>query len=588
MSTKNVRRLKYLLLLCSVLAAVKSLFTDYTMDEEYQIVMAYRRLSGDTLFGTMWEPHQTSAFVCVWLMGLFRAVTGGVTGVVLFLRFVTLGIQAGLSVWLTADLRKFMERDYAFLLGCCYFNIVPKLIQIPDFSNLQLWFFTVTVLSLLHFYDLPGVSAGGKAFRKIWLALAGAGMALGVLAYPSGIFLFPLFLAFVVYRSGKRAAGAGGWAAGPALGDGLLFGSVCGLCAAVWLCAVLSKVPWGEFLKNIRYVIDFDLTHDLSLGAEARTASLLRDGKTMLIHMGICGGIGWAASRAVRAVLRRRGESPAAGENRLYFAVFFLLAAEAVQLYYWVVLRTGYEAPQVHILAMYLAAVLLWRQAGSRKSMLSAGILGGALTILATIYMSDLGIYYSVAHGVLGAVFSLALLVCALERKAGTRGRTLICLLLFVTAFFTAFGKGYTLRAGRITTVPQINGLIREGPAAGIFTSYIQAYAMNRTYEEFAENVRSGENCLIVTNVPGVAGTTPYLFRDLSVCHFSVVDPTSYDERLLTYWECYPEKQPDLIVVDCWFGKLKEDPDSWIMQYIENDFGYREAIDGTYVRFYRK
>jgi hypothetical protein len=66
------------------------------------------------------------------------------------------------------------------------------------------------------------------------------------------------------------------------------------------------------------------------------------------------------------------------------------------------------------------------------------------------------------------------------------------------------------------------------------------------------------------------------------------VDPTSYDERLLTYWELYPEKVPDVIVVDCWYGDLKESSDNWIMQYIENDYGYTKVEEGRYVRFYFK
>lgn len=86
---KGYRLLRNLLILGSILAAIKLIFVDYTMDEEYQIVMAYRNLQGDTLFGTMWEPHQTSAFVCAVLLRLYTAITGTTTGVVLFLRSIT-------------------------------------------------------------------------------------------------------------------------------------------------------------------------------------------------------------------------------------------------------------------------------------------------------------------------------------------------------------------------------------------------------------------------------------------------------------------------------------------------------------------
>ncbi len=590
MSEKVVQKLKTLLLLVSVLAAVKIIFVDYSMDEEYQIVMAYRNLSGDTLFGTMWEPHQTSAFLCVWLMWLFRLVTGGMTGVVLFLRVVTLGIQLLLTVWLTKVFRKFLERDQAFLLGCCYFNIVPKLIQIPDFSNLQLWGLTVTVLSLLQYYSLAKEVQKGKGpFLKIWLVSAGLGMSLAVLAYPASILSFPFFLAVIVYGSGKRGEQGNGWMARPALTDGAVFTGTCVLCAAVWVLVILSHVGLEEFLRNIGYIVDFDLTHNLSLGTEARITEVFRGGKIMLIHAAICAGMGSVFLWLTNFVLRRSRTKEAPGFSLPLWAAFLVLSGAAVELYYWVIVRSGYEAPQVHLLMLFLAAGLVWRQAGSRRHLLWVGILGGGvLMILAAIYMSDLGLYYSVAHGVLGAVFALALLVCALEQTLREKSRIVVYLLLFGMAFFAVFGKGYTLRAGRIRTVPEVSGLIKEGPAAGIFTSYIQAYITNCTYEDFGNVVKEGENCLIVTNMPATAGTSPYLFHNLSVSHFSIVDPTSYDERLLTYWACYPEKQPDVIVVDCWYGQLIEDPGSWIMQYIENDFGYTEMTEGRYVRFYRK
>ena len=93
---------------------------------------------------------------------------------------------------------------------------------------------------------------------------------------------------------------------------------------------------------------------------------------------------------------------------------------------------------------------------------------------------------------------------------------------------------------------------------------------------------------MIVTNLLVSAGTTPYMFSEAEVCHYSIVDPTAYDERLVEYWKLYPEKAPDVIVVDCWYGNLMEPKDNYIMTYIENEFGYTNTIDGKYVRFYRK
>ena len=111
---------------------------------------------------------------------------------------------------------------------------------------------------------------------------------------------------------------------------------------------------------------------------------------------------------------------------------------------------------------------------------------------------------------------------------------------------------------------------------------------MNSDYEDIRANVEEGAKCLIVTNMVDAAGTTPYMFGEYEVCHFSVIDPTTYDERLLVYWNQYPEKQPEVIAVDCWYGHLMEKEDSWIMQYIENEFGYQEVVDGKYLRVYNR
>ena len=118
-----------------------------------------------------------------------------------------------------------------------------------------------------------------------------------------------------------------------------------------------------------------------------------------------------------------------------------------------------------------------------------------------------------------------------------------------------------------------------------------EALALLSTWIENNQSEYDGFNeveQMVVTNMVDSPGTTPYMFTDAKVCHFSIVDPTSYDERLLAYWELYPEKIPDIMVVDCWYGQLQEDPDSWIMRYIENDFGYSRMVDGKYVRFYIK
>ena len=574
------RLLGALLILGSVLAAVKLIFVDYSLDEEYQIVMAYRQLSGDNLFGAMWEPHQTSAFACVFLMRIFTALTGGTTGVVIFLRLMTTLIQALLSVWLYRVLCRITEREYAFLLGLCYFNIVPKLIQIPEFSNLQLWSITIIVLALENYRNAKNLKTRGRlGYKKepaphgykrvLWLVLAGLGMSASVLAYPADIVLFPVFLAVIFRLAGK---GKSRWT------HMLLFAATCALCGGLWLGAVLLQVEPSEFFRNLRYVVEFDLTHDLSAGQGGKFYGVLENFSSLIVLFGLslaAGSLVYIAKRQIPFWIAA--------------TVPTVLAAEAVQLYYWLVLHKGYEEPQIHLLAVMLLAVPAWRYADQRKKQLLPWLISGAVTLAAVLYMSDLVFCYAVPHALLGILACLLVLIFALENVLGReRGRVWIRLLLYSLCFLVVFGKGFTLRAGKTdtNTVLGLRGIMKSGPAAGTLTNYMQAYVNNCDYEDFTAYVEEGDKCLIVTNMVGTGGTSPYMFRDLEICHFSIVDPTSYDEKLLTYWELYPEKRPNVIVVDCWYGQLMEQEDSWIMQFIENDFGYTRMEEGKYVRFY--
>lgn len=561
---KGYRLLRNLLILGSILAAIKLIFVDYTMDEEYQIVMAYRNLQGDTLFGTMWEPHQTSAFVCAILLRLYTAITGTTTGVVLFLRGVTTGIQLLFAVWMYRFLRQETEKEYAFLLACCYFNVVPKLIEIPEFSNLQLWGLTAVLLSLGYWRR--------NQRKLVWLAAAGLGMAVEVLAYPSDVILFPFFLVVIglTCRQTDRR-----------LLKPLIFGGTCVLCGILWLGAVFLQVAPEEFFRNIPYILQFDLTHDVTAVSGDKLAAIGADALRELIFAGIsCAVAGLAGVIASK----KSGKSFVA-----VFTVTAVLIAEGIQLFYWVILQKGYEDPQIHWLVVWACALLFIRETGEGKRKYYVGMAAGFLVFLSVLYMSDLSLFYAIPHGIAGTFSALLLLIAVLQNDLGRdSGRRVILFLLGSLCVVSVFGKGFVLRAGKTetNTVLGIGGIMKEGPAAGILTNYMQAYVNNCDYEDFFAYVEEGSNCLIVTNMVGTGGTSPYLFRNLSVSHFSIVDPTSYDERLLTYWELYPEKVPDVIVVDCWYGQLMEPADNWIMQYIENDFGYTRVEDGRYVRFY--
>ena len=559
-----------ILIFGSALAALKLIFFDYTMDEEYQLMMGYRILRGDHLFREMWEPHQTSAFLCTGLMWLYRTLTGTYTGILLFLRLCTTLIQVALSIYLYRILSKLLDKNYALLCSLIYFNSVPKIIQIPDFSNMQLWFFTLTVLLLMQYY-----LQADPARRKSRLVFAaGICMALEFLSYPSCVILFPFFL-ICIYRYSKQKK----WR------DMGLFCASCGLSAVCWLFVVLRHVGAAELLRNVEYLLDFDLTHELSGATAGKLPAILSNlwGGCAILLL-IC-----VLSLPVLALVRFRNRNLQRRQYFLIFLVILVLISACVQAYLWIFRKSGYEVWQLHLFLLLLSGLLACRSAGNRRTYLYMGIVGTLISLLAVIYISDLEMFYALPHGILGGVFCAVILVLALENTLPETAGKWSCLLLISLCLISITGKGYTLRAGRdYNVITDTRGVMRYGPAAGILSDYMNCYIYNCNFEDFKANINEDDVVLIVTNMVMSAGTTPYMMVCADVAHYSIVDPTAYDERLLTYWELYPEKRPNVVVVDCWYGQLMEDPDSWIMQYIENDFGYSQMNDGRYVRFYRK
>lgn len=575
MSDKKWKALKIVLFIGTVLAALKLIFVDFTLDEEYQIVMAYRYLQGDHLFKEMWEPHQTSAFVCAGLMWLFMKVTGSTTGIVLFLRFVALGIQTVLGVAVYKTLSRTLDKNYAFLLALLYFNIMPKNIQSPDFGNMQLWFLTIPILLMMkYYYDKEQKGKDG------WYLLLGAGVALAceVLTYPTCIILFPFFIIYIWRKSEKTR-----------LRDCLILTATCGVCGIIWLVSVFTHVGLEEFSRNIGKLLSVDPTHDVSGMTSAKHSNYIENFWIWAVVFVGISAVAGAIYGVICFISKKKGKTIEKKSGWLMFWTLAIVVAELVQVYIWVVMHIGYEYLQIHLLVIYLALAAVWKLAGDGKRVFSWGILGTLVAYVGVMYISDLAMYYTLPHGSLGIVFAVAVIVLAMQKVMKDKACFWILLLVVSLCLVSIGGKGYTLRGGKTeNSILAVSGIMKDGPAAGILADYMCAYIYNRNYEEYAQYVQEGDNVLIVANMIMSVGTIGYLFDDVNISHYSIVDPTTYSESLLDYWEQYPEKEPDVIIVDCWYGELKESPDSWIMQYIENDFGYTSVNDGSYVRFYRR
>ena len=191
---KKMKLFRIICIVISIFAALKMLFFAYGLDEEYQVVMSYRSAMGDSLLGSMWEPHQTSAFLCMLLMKPYLVLFHTTTGIVIYLRICGTLIHLGISYYLYRVVSGFIGEEYAFYISLIYFNTIPKQIMLPEFGIMQVWFFTLITLFFMSYY-VSGMR------KKYYLILAGFAMVGEVLSYPSCVILYPFFVYIMIKRS---------------------------------------------------------------------------------------------------------------------------------------------------------------------------------------------------------------------------------------------------------------------------------------------------------------------------------------------------------------------------------------------------
>lgn len=567
------KQINICLLILTVLAAIKMLFEPFSHDEEYQFLISYRQLMGDTLIETIWEPHQTSAFLCTLFLAPYYLLTGTFTGAVLYLRVMGTLLHLAVSYYLYRIFRHFLDKAPAYLLGLLFFNTVPKLIMLPEFGGMQVWFGVLCFLLLIDSAEDITLTHTGTAAVRTSLKLVAAALCLclNVLSYPSCVFLFIPFLVMV-------------WRHSPAanrITRTAVFALTCIISGVVYTAYyVFLNLGLEIFLRNISAILTSDVTHNFD------TLSKLGGILQNLLLYGVLFALLTLLAFGIIRIPAIKRKLPQQTSVSLIGMVLFL--SNLIQLILWVLFNTGYEFLQLHLavsLCLGFWMLRLMRPAADTfSSYMWFGAVIGGLSLACVMMLTDLNLLSSVPHAMLGCICMLALFAYTVREHTGfVRALLLFCCLT------ACVGKGYTLRGGmNYNNILQSENICKYGPAIGTVSNYMGAYIYNDEYLLWQEAIPENSKVLVVTDNVQSTNTIQYTFRNAEVCHYSVVNPTAYDERLLTYWSYYPEKEPDIIVIDCWFGSMLFPADSWIIRYIEQDFGYTEVIEGNYVRIYKK
>lgn len=565
-SSKRIKAACILLAAGSILAAVKCIFVSLQMDEEYAVSMPYRMLLGDRMFTQIWDPHQTSAFPAELLIWIYIRIFHTTAGVVIWIRLFGTLVHGAIAYGIYRVMRSALTAEYSFYLAILYFNLLPKGYIMPEFSNMLVWSLTLLLLSLFRL-DRKG--------NPLVALESGIWMCVMVLAYPSAALLFPFFFWYLWKQDGhgKRSAG--------------IFAGVClavGCCYLFWLFRYMSP---AQLWENVNYMLIGNSGHT-GIGILGKLEIYLKGiGVALLISAGY-GALTWLCMKGLKKNKRTKDWYRAQDKKGKGILAMYLLLLSAVfsQLAHWLLMRWEYELSYIYTLYFILFGFVFCFQKELEEDFRKRVRLwmgSNALMFLAVLILTDLTVFTSIRYVLPGVVMGIAALLVYSERKAPELHRKFARALLLLWCFTAIFIKGWEYRdnEGVMKNITVVGGLISEGPAKGIFTEYMQSYMQESLYDEMHQYVEPGARMLILD-----MGTISYLFQDVEVASYTTICDPRYNDVLLKYWELNPDKYPDVIAVQCWYGELRWDPESWIMQWIENEFEAAQVIDGKYFRYY--
>ena len=559
---KNKKILVNILVVLSVLAAIKNIFICINVDEEYQISMGYRLLCGEKLFVDLWDPHQTSAFLIEFLMWIYRSVFGTLSGVVVWVRVCGTIIHLMISCMLYRSSRKIISDEYSVFLVLLFFNLLPKNSILPDYSLQFVWALTAALVHIFYLLQDSRSSIYHSLALGLWMCVM-------VLSYPSAILISPVLLMVLFAMKQNRMRNV------------LCFIIVCAVGGGLYLFYIIRITGSPEAFVY--------LLQELLRGHSAYTEMpVLFKLKHYLTEAAVCLLLCGLYCILAKVLLWIMAVARKTEFTKADFMFLSVVIGVFHHILHWLLMQWeseyGYNYA-LYILLFVFALCSLKNLDELTRKITVISLMLSMMELLCVLLLTDLTVYVSLKYLLPGVTVSVIAILKGAGERNSQRFGNLSMLFVFVLCFGAVFVKGWQYPAsdGVMSNVLEVRGIIKQGPAKGIITEYMNSYIASSTAEEMEQLVPQGSSLLIVDDSP-----IAYMYEDVIVSSYTTICTPIYNEVLLDYWNMYPEKYPDVIAVRCWYGDLRWDPDSWIMRWIENEYNASNVIDGKYYRYYFK
>lgn len=554
-------KIGYRLLLISffLFAALKILLVGFDIDEQYAIAMSYRFLKGDLLILDMWEPHQTSGFLCSLLMALYLALTKTTTGIFLYLRIC--GLLIHLSAFLivknflcqvfkhVCDSNRDTIRFYATFIASIFFFTLPKIMFLPEFSNLQVWFIMLTVICLTKYYVCRQKESDRSSL--LYLVLAGFCIMLEVLSYPSTILVF-FFCVYSIIHFGRQQAFS------QTIKELTSFVLPCAIGAFIFCGYLLSYMKWSQLLELLPIVAS-DGSHSASF-VEKITVNF-QSLKELLLFAVIYGTI-----TVLPSFFLKKRKSAFIQQGFLNWAMLLLAITLFGQLLIWI---AGNHYPNYPHAEYFFLPILtiLWalRQRIASTPLFTFSITLPLIAFCSILLFTNHPLIVSAPFLGPCAIGSLVLIgTYLLEKKSTDLLQKNFQFLLVLWSGVLLFGHLYLVRTtgGMHYTVLDSLSLIRQGPAAGIIADTDTVKKYNAAAEILTDHIPDKTNVFYAGSAVAI-----YLQGDIEIRTPSTISTPTYDDKVSLYFALHPQKAPQYIICDRDLTDLNKD-NSWLKDYI--------------------
>ncbi len=561
------------MIFAAVCLCVKYIFVDFGVDAEFQIAMSYRLAQGDRMFREMWEAYQMSAFLPALFIRIYLALFHTTTGIVLYLQAVGTLLDWAASCLLYRTVSKYLQcPGTAFAMAWIFAVVSPKDVPLPEYANMQIWFSMLLCLALF-VHDRTG--------RRGMVVLAALCLCAAVLSYPSCLLLTAGVALLFFFRGRKK--------------DFFLFLKVCVGMGIGYLWLTMRHISLEEFGIFFQNMLALETSH--SGGLVKKFAAYLPDGVRIAALLAGAYGLAFVLARAcLWASGRAKGDKGRASwgreESRVLADLLFFVLILAVSLYrviFWS------EYTRYAYALSFLAVILIGTHYFNKLSedgkyfYLCCSILS-VLDFLATLLLTDLELMGSVPYLLIAVVAAFLPIGKALQEVQG--GRLLEILkkgMVIGGAALLIFRNIYLIRPMYLqaNTILELGGIVKEGPAKGIVSSYMGPYMQNESIKEWKRYIEEGSTIWLIGSPLDTLG---YLYLDTEIGAPSTVCTPGYNESVLEYWKRNPEKYPDVVIASCWYGELNAElqTNGWIMEWIEEEFQPEYWVDGKFWRYYFK